>query len=909
MEVARELCLLPQSTLEAHVLAGRTLNPNFIKDYMKERRLRVMKKFRIKARPWNHTSKDLELTTDASTAEGVSSKTELIVLEKESCNNGTGNLVESGRHEVASEGVKDGGYSAGQAPTRVNLEVTQGTVPCDDDDAIPKITHHHGRNTDGSVGAGTSAGGVIIDLQTGESKSGNKDSTLDAFSHGPPTDGETCIVPSTTFSHIPGTSPPVPQFPLDAVSIVYGPVDRHAKYHHQDNFVHHNHFQLAFSTLLSRAVMAEGGQGIDELQQRIQTMLEQYVGISDTKGHRRQFLYTRGKARDIPSVQLYRAIQSHCSFWANGFPRRRGATSLVIKEEDTIKREFDQHDLGDDLYAKDEQGPILLREVAEDIYVFLDNCIQHNGLVRFSRLRVIYALAFVCHKLPIGAAKIVAKPLDDHHPTPIHVLRHACEYLESNNLIRGAKDNESTGVSDEEAMRDGELEYIFFEAAGKLEVAVRAAPIDIDCHLWRIGMLAACLLLSSGNRIGSGAHRYPSRATRRTYETVDPDSDILEHEIRLRLPKYEEIAAQLSSAVNALLSLARHQPGEYVHRAVASFLEWSQVVALLAGEILEHSIDDIASIHAYHTFQLYLGDDSESARKSVRVSSKTVPFFASELERDPSDIKRWRNLVDAVGPIGIESSGASSDHDSHACTCLHCQFTRLPRIFDHERREKSGLGWWGQNREWWLASLLKIESSSSRNGPLVGEVVRSLKASDPSTLQDAPEPILLSSPAMPNDRAYSHWLPTRERLRRLRCKIPSRQECMASFDHGLPVSACDRIGLVGADDRTKQRLSSLLHVNSTKVEVMCYKIFLSCHLGGPGDRILEKSVSELLLRGRVDSEVTERSSDEWQALEWLYCVAGLDIPKLAKYYYGESLDKPVKKARRTRVAPRKKQKA
>ena len=887
IETARELCLLPQSALESHLLAGRSMEPNAIKLFMNNRRLAVLRKYRIKSRPWRHTRKEMEASVKEDAEKDVPAETAATRATEDSVEAML--VAATPVTELKDEGTMEDLGKAG-------VQVTQGKDPITDSDAIRINTDMGQKNDSESVGEGTTVGGVIIDLQTVESKSAIEHSNICDSPYGSSTNDHTILFPSATFSHIQGTSPTVPQFPLDALAVVFGPPDRHARYHHQDNLVHHHHFQLALSTLLSRAMVIDSDHGSDKLHRQIHTLLEQYIDVADTKGYRRQLLFTRGNTRDMPCVQLFRAIQCYCSFWANGCPRSASLQWLEAKEEvgngeDALKND------GGDLYGMQHRGPFPIQDLAERMYVFLDKYIQHNGLVRFARPRVIYALTYICHKIPEGAAKILAKPLDDHEcPTPLHVLRRVVEYLETNNLILGGKVDRSAAINETGAMRDGELEYIFFEAARKLEEATKASPMNIECHLWRIGMLASCLLLSAGNRIGSGAHRYPSRATRKVYETAGSDPDALDHEIREELPKYEEIAVQLSSAVSALFSLARHHPGEYAHRAVTSFLEWNQVVALLAGGGLEQSIDDITSVHAYHAFLGYLADDSENSQRSAMPYSRSVAFCASELERDPSDIKRWRSLVDVLGPVGIVCKRDDSNRDAHASTCLHCKFTRMPRIFDHDRRDEAGPRWWGRNREWWLSSILKVESTLTRNGPIVGEVVRGLAASNHAAFQAALTTDTCS-PVMPCEGAYFGWLPTRERLRQQRQMPSNRVERRISFDKRLPAQAC--LPVSNADN--EHLMSSLLRVNVPKVEIVCYKILLCCHLVGPGHRDVEKSLSELLLRVRSHSTGNQSSPDEWHALEWLYQNASLDIPNLAEYYYGESLNRPVKKPGRTRV--------
>lgn len=918
-QVAYELGL----DADPNLWAGRLQNPTVLLQFMARQRHKVLKEYRVGSRgPWappmtNSPEENLvnlnrateeNLPNPGGQREGVDTLGKVEMTEDEA---NQGREDDTARNEI-SDTLPQPTAASDQALNHISTQpIAEGEEEM-------------------SKGDGTSAGGVIINTQNHAISTTTKEPIYAENTNTQSAILEGLFVPSTPFANIPGTSPPAPQLPLDVVPIIYGPPDRYAKYHHQDNYIHKEHLQLALSTFLSRLILQGGGeedgdssrhrQQILENQKRIQTLLEDYVELTDTKGYKSQLVFSRGKVQDVPLAQLYHAIQIYCSYWANGFPICDKANMHPVATKDEDETTMGLND-SDDLYTTNASlEPKPIQEVARDIYVFLDNMLQHNGLGRFVRPRVTLALAFVCHKIPAGAAKILAQPLDeDKSLTPIHLIRETCEYLEQKGLIRGSQGDDYEEMENE-AMRDGELEYIFFEAAKKLESAVRIAPTDINCHLWRIGMLAACLLLSSGNRIGSKAHRFSSYHSFRVFESAagQEDNISLDHEVRAKLPKFDDISLKLSSALEEFFALARHQPGEMIHRAVLSILDWHQVVAILAGDTLDTSMEDILKLYQHHAFQRYLNDGSDSARKSTAAASpstsKSICAMAIELERDPSEIGNWRNLVDALGPIGIhpDHDGNDIEYEEHVKSCLDCQFTRRPRVFDHahrhHHREKNDPKWWGHDRQWWASFILKVESAAQRHGPMVGEVVRSLEAADlPFQFQhdDASSSVAaFASPNKPEEKTYVRWLPTHntQELTPRTGTRPTAKERSIAYDDRLPPYHHEKV-FHGEDDEnvSSHGMSAQLQssCSSPNVQVLCYKLLISCHLFGPKNVPAQKSLLELCLqaykKGLTTPSLPDKHNAEWWGLAWLYATARLDIPRIARHEYGVALDKPVKR--------------
>jgi hypothetical protein len=887
MEAARQLGLLQNSTIfENHKLAGRLHHPNQLVQFLKMRRKRVLREYKLKSSSWIHGS-----TRDES------NQMETVALSQAQK---TSSPVDLGGAKTSKETVQGAPQVEGdkiaedhRSDEEVESPIGKGGLTNNgktQDSTIEKTNKDQARDPiqdDKGTDDGTSAGGVIIDLQTVQSEP--TDGNLN-FNENPAWQiavNEAMLYPTSTFSHIPGTSSPEPQLPLDVTGIVYGPNDRYAKYDHQDTHTHHGHVQLAVATFLSRAVRGSDDQQ-RKARQMIQSMLEQYVTLTENKGFRRQLVQTRGKVRDVPLVQFFLAIRSYCSFWSNGYPLLTEEQVKEEGEETLIKDEAD-----DDLYAENHTtgDSIDTRQVATHLFEFLEKHIHHNGLVRFPQLRVTYVLAAICRKLPIGAAKILSRALDDECPTPFHIMRQTCEYLESNSLIQGGRDVDYNDL-EEDSMLAGELEYIFYEAAEMLEACVKANPTGIEYHAWRIGALAVCFLLGSGNRIGSEARQYPSSLTRKAYERVGKDDDILEHEVREKLPKYEDVTSQLSSAIRVLFALARHQPGSRSHLTITSLLEWPQVIALLAGDALGTSTETISLLYHHHALQRFLQENSAGARRLIAPSSRTSVFYASELENDPGNIDCWRSLSKALGPVGTKLS-PDEDANTHRNECTHCQLLRPPRVVNHDRREGSSANWWGRGREWWSSSILQIkdEKIQKRNQSKTEAVIFVILESQ-NGVSESQNGVSHYIPDSENT-ALLNWLPNRQVLKHRRKMNPSRKERSTTFDKSLPpFTDEDSTAFAG----NGHFLGSIQGKISPELEVLCYKILIFCHLEGPGHPFVESRVYPLI-RDSWDNkkECVKEKSDQFQVLLWL-CNVGLDIPRMSRLRYPKNLRQPLKKS-------------
>jgi hypothetical protein len=530
------------------------------------------------------------------------------------------------------------------------------------------------------------------------------------------------LTPDVLYAHIPCTTPPVPFFPMDPSSTVFGPVDRYARFYHKSFKLDDQAIKLTLSTLLARlaaqARRCKAGDAnkvqMEYTQRQIETFLMESATVNENqlfKMYGQIFPKSIIRPRDVPMVHVYHAVVRYCSYLANTGLALLPSHSDIEEEldEDSSVEAIDEND--DERPGKrlkHSKGEIFVgsepHEIAKRLSSFCWKRIQHDSLLRFPRFRITAAVARICSNLPPSAAEILSRSLDNtFYRTPLDLFKQTLHHMEENEMI-----SDSSVYGDRESINAGELEYILYESSGVFLEAVRIDPLNVEYLLWLVGCLASCLLVSSGNKIGSGAHFYPSQKRRGLMTTSG-----LSHEVRVRLKKYSAVRTELGGSVRSLFTLVEHQRSARAHFALVSLLEWGQVMALLMDRSSLDHFHDIRKLHTFHVSQWLKHETSSFSFKYAErcKDQQGCCLRARQLENDPGTIRHWRRMVMCLGKLGSHSTTSIHQMDKeHRITCPECSRLSSQRWFDHDLilSEKSQENWWGKGREWWCSSLLNM---------------------------------------------------------------------------------------------------------------------------------------------------------------------------------------------------------
>eukprot|EP00980_Cylindrotheca_fusiformis_P003267 scaffold738_cov124-Cylindrotheca_fusiformis.AAC.6 len=699
------------------------------------------------------------------------------------------------------------------------------------------------------------------------------------------------VTPTSVFAHVPGTNPPIPDFPMDALGIIFGPVDRHAKFHHAFK-LDDTTFRLILSTLVAR-VAKEQGTGVTGSSESktnrvlLKELLEDFLRLHNSKS---SVFYERAYRMDgVSKVGLYRALMSYCSLIASRCPLET-TFQTTIKEDPAAADDDDSDDLYSDIPADDDD----VRPVAKDIVNLLEEYVDRSELMAFPRLPVMYALAQLASGVPRSASEILSKPVDGHAiRTPLDIFQQTLEHMERKDMIVSR-----TEYADEDDTVDiGNLEYMFFNASQVLQQCVKVDSLNVDYHLWYIGALGSCLLLCSGNRIGSGARGFPSE---RKDERWGFDSDCAPHEVRQKLPKFDEMRLGLATAVKLLIELANHQEGARAYLAISSFLDWSEVVALLVGDSLPEELENLKQFHNYHAMRWILLERPSQAEAALfgRNDGSALSWLAAELENKPGNIDTWRAFVRKLGPLVGCRNRNTTDHD--CSTCPKCQWLRRPGG-EQQQHQLNSSSWWGADRGWWVTSVLQMRRLIKRRWkPFTEPVMQALEANLPDL--QSPPPLTLGktwSDTRKEDLT-TEWLPTSTTTRHDAPKR-SRKERSQTFDSQLPQSLMpsssgrsidgvlqqeslqDKSDDIDIDDNDDESITlpKLKGPSSEQVEVECYKLLIFAHMSEDLTQV------ELYLHNLIFNcgakEGFQQECDAFYGLQWL-CSMGLNVPKLTRAF-------------------------
>jgi hypothetical protein len=726
------------------------------------------------------------------------------------------------------------------------------------------------------------------------------------------------ITPLTSYLSVPGTIPPIPNFPLDESGIIFGPKDKHTHVYYNGP-VDECTYVLTLSSLLSRLATAhlEGEDAVEEkLREQIQSMIEQTVELNQTGMHKRLWM-RRKSISELPLASYYKALMGYCNLMANGYPQKNVIAGKDAGDDSDSDRSDDE---------MKEPGQATMNTVAQRMFDFCQPLIDHNGLQLFSRLHVTFALLRISKILPESAVAILSSPFDNHQfRTPFDIIRCLLEHLEENYLL---VDNLSSSAGGEKSseIHVGELEYAFHQASEIFARCVERGPTVVDYHAWYIGTLAGSLLLCSGNRIGSGARKCPSsyvyRKERQSLMLLEGGNTPSQtHEVRRMLPKFQELRRETAQAFQLLMHLERHQQAARTHLSVSSFLEWREVIALVVGPTKgkRNPFRAIQTLHDETVVKWTLQERSTASLNFLQCCESSLDDrldgYAASLEGDPCDLNHWRAFVSELGPLGF----IVSDERAAECTfCDECERLHEDLNVPHaslQRRKEKG-SWWGRNRhEWWDSHLLHLSGSDpSKTVEGWPIICKALKKKFGDLLPDESSHGLLDGDDDDGDdndiarssSSSSRSLPSFEwldavihapdpvaRADNRPEKVPSATLRNQTHDEQLPKTFLEVCEMAKSRPErnehyyAKTTLPLLLTEEGSSsspadaaTEILCYKVLIACHLYGVLHPIVQIGVRTLGVESWDRIEQRVRPAEQCLAvrcLAWLHHVSNVGL--------------------------------
>mmetsp|Transcript_14465 Transcript_14465/g.16579 ORF Transcript_14465/g.16579 Transcript_14465/m.16579 type:complete len:1327 (-) Transcript_14465:148-4128(-) len=663
------------------------------------------------------------------------------------------------------------------------------------------------------------------------------------------------ITPTSLYSHIAGTSPPIPQCPLDPTSLMFGPVDHHSRFYHVCVKMDSSIYKLMLSTLMTRIgnIRTSNKENLlSKTRKQILILIKEFADINENKLYLRYTNYIQDLSDfDIPLVEFYHGINGYCNFMANCH-QEMCHKSLSITNDVVYKT------CPEAVEPRQVSG---VNHVAEKIWEFCRTRIRQNSLIGFPKLRITFGIALICRSLPSSAAEILSRPIDNNNfCTPLDLFKYTLEDLETKKSI-------SSQNHEENCILAVELEFLFHDASEFFQEAVKIDPINVDYQLWHIGCLASCLLISSGNKISASIHAYPSGK-----KSAFAGNDSLAHEVRHCLKKYDDVRLELSVAVKALVTLAKYQNSAKAHFAVFSLLEWGQVIGLLVGSALQDFVNDIERLYDYH-FEIWAHREPFSFLRrylSKEKHSFDISFYASILENDPRKIKNWRNFVLCLGSISKTKRG-------------NC---------------------WGKDRRWWGDNLLQILPLTTINNKTIekydGHIVEIILAKL-KKMSITPSYTIIDSSEM--DRSYEEyegnsvrqsvdWLPSRDDIKDQRkhefnISKTLRSRCYANdlprANHKVFDPEMD-----GNSDIIPPTPSFecpfLPKLSSLSQEVQAYKLYIFCSLFGQHHALVQDHIYYNLFLNcccNIDTKTVDDDCDEFRILVWFVSM-GIEMENIMR---------------------------
>jgi hypothetical protein len=380
---------------------------------------------------------------------------------------------------------------------------------------------------------------------------------------------------------------------------------------------------------------------------------------------------------------------------------------------------------------------------------------------------------------------------------------------------------------------------------------------------------------------------------------ADVDDDTLYH-VRRRLPKFDELRRETAQAFQLLVHLARCQQGNRAHLAVASFLEWRQVVALMVGSGgdgtngISTTYDSILALHTHHAHQWAVQEASSLTLHSVPASKNStlddrLDALARAVEIDPCSLEHWRALVAQLGAVACTS-------DAVSCTnadCKECSRVNQGFAIDHAAlyaRRQAGR-WWGLHRsQWWYESLLQQTSRANPNTnasgrPIVldGETAQCIHVAlrdalgEHDTAQSLPRGASNSADCKEFDHAkHVQWIDGLVQGPNA-AQEESNDRADGPVDHLLPTTYQERCGETNTHDKPLDPLL-LEGPDSMPCELLTYKVLILCHLYSTLHLGVDVGIDRLIVDMAWDDESSALllDSNAVQCLRWLRR-RGLDV--------------------------------
>jgi hypothetical protein len=756
--------------------------------------------------------------------------------------------------------------------------------------------------------------------------------------------GQPLVTPQTRFCFVPGTVPPtVPSTlrPMDVTGILYGPTDRYEHVLAQGT-VDDSVWQLTLASLLARLAQAITSTPRSQakqdsphepsvatlLQRQVTAVLRQVVDLNQHSLYRRLARQYSQSNLELPLAFYYRSVMAYCSYIVQGIvpppPPTLSASTFKADQDDLSHYEDEEEDEDDDgafmedncsftkRAARSRHGR--LENVVSHLLEFLEPHVKHNGLQMFTGSHLLFGQLHIAQLLPASAVEILSLPCDHQHQrTPFEKMAMLLQHLEDSHALVDALESSARTLNCRKTVLVGEWEFGLHRAARIFAHCVEREPTNVLCHAWHTATLAASLLLCSGNRAGSGARCQPSPlsndwenlSSRVKKEPKDRnganiDDDILYH-VRRRLPKFDELRRETAQAFQLLVHLARCQQGSRAHLAVASFLEWRQVVALMVGNggganNMNTMYDSILALHTHHAHQWALQEATSLTLDSVSAGNNStlddrLDALARAVEVDPCSLEHWRALVAQLCAVACTSSEAVSCTNSD---CQECSRVNDGFSIDHASlcaRRQAGR-WWGLHRsQWWYESLLQPNSranpnthASSRPIVLDGDTAQSIYAALQDALGENDNTQSVPRAASSSDcKEFDHakhmqWL---DGL----VKVPTAaweendeidERAAESVDHLLPTTYQERCEEAKTQDRPLDPLL-LEEPDSASCEVLTYKVLIFCHLYSTLHSGVDVGIDRLIdMAWDDESAALLLDSNAVQCLRWLRR-RGLDV--------------------------------
>ena len=704
------------------------------------------------------------------------------------------------------------------------------------------------------------------------------------------------------YVHKPGTQPPVPSFPLDESGIVLGGEDQFSHVYHNAK-IDDATYSMTMSALLARlgrARLENDKRSIEKIQDQMMTFVDE--SAQDNVIQLEKFHCMRRKRNEQPSALYYRAMMGLCSFVANGSGKHEfldRSNTMNVRNASPLEGWANSGSDDDEPMPAKSDGKVDMKVVAQTIHNYCADCPDSTSLTIFPRIHVITALTLIAKNLPASAAEILSRPFDElSHRTPFDIMRKTLEHLEEKNLL---VDAHTTNIG-EETISVGYLEHVVHQATEIFRQASEIDPTDTLCQAWYVSGLAASLLLCSGNAIDSRVNLSPSSKEREEdYGMLFSASDSLtknNHEVRQKMSKFSDVRGRIAMAVKKLIQMAHDQNILIGNLIASSTLEWKQLMALLVGpRPLEDESAvwlDARRLHSHFAVQWAIMENSNETQYMVESmlydceasKDSMLEFLAKDVENSPSDVLAWKRLAKALGPAGSNVSSRKRKECKQS-KCQDCRRLQKGLNVDHALladESENANGWKKDRFSWWDKHVLTLEDT-------------------PSTSATAKEIYCVS-------KAIEHQF-SKEKITKLSFDA-NQQNHKIDGTNGTFMRCLDEISVGGNDliynthldyaqnDRIetmmpktfeerirsgRQAMESSYSVvceangGDDRVELLCYKIMVTCHLYGISHNFISNGIWHLAQECQGETDTIA-----WRCLVWLSS-NGLHIPQILHDLY------------------------